>query len=106
MAAASDDACGSREIWRISGSQDARAITLVENRHTTTVRTFGARRDAHHKRSLDGRGSPLCFHRGGYENGTDTLELPAALGGTSFGSTTVVIRLEDPSDNSVGSIAG
>jgi len=69
MAAASDDACGSREIWRISGSQDARAITLVENRHTTTVRTFGARRDAHHKRSLDGRGSPLCFHRGGYENG-------------------------------------
>ena len=37
---------------------------------------------------------------------TDTLELTAALGGTSFGSTTVVIRLEDPSDNSVGSIAG
>jgi len=37
---------------------------------------------------------------------TDTLELTAALGGTSFGSTTVVIRLEDSSDNSVGSIAG
>jgi len=28
---------------------------------------------------------------------TDTLELAAAVGGTSFGSTTVVIRLEDAS---------
>jgi len=27
----------------------------------------------------------------------ETLELAAAVGGTSFGSTTVVIRLEDPS---------